>query len=286
MTRAARVRPARALSLRGREFVWGERTFVMGIVNATPDSFSGDGVGADVAAAAALAQAMEAAGADVIDVGAESTRPGAAPVDPAEEAARAIPAVTAVRAAITAPVSIDTRRAEVAAAALAAGADMVNDIDGLRGDARMAATVAAHGAALVAMHNQRGRAPGDPIANVRAGWRESLRLARAAGIDAGRVILDPGFGFGWTPEENLALVRRLGELTAEGPPVLLGPSRKSALGLALGGAPAGERLEGTAAAVAIAIANGADVVRVHDVAAMRRVALVADAIARGNRRAP
>ena len=258
----------------------------MGIVNATPDSFSGDGVGADAEKAAELARAFEAAGADLVDVGAESTRPGAAPVDPAEELARALPAVAAVRAATTLPVSIDTRRAAVAAAALDAGADLVNDIDGLRGDPDMAGTVAARGAALVAMHNQRGRAPGDPVANVRAGWRESLRLAREAGIDEGRVILDPGFGFGWTAEESLELVRRLRELTAEGPPVLLGPSRKSALGLALGGAPAHERLEGTAAAVAIAIANGVDVVRVHDVAAMRRVAAVADAIARGKRRTP
>ena len=282
----ARPRVPPALRLRGREFVWGERTFVMGIVNATPDSFSGDGVGADAEAAAALARAFEAAGADLIDVGAESTRPGAAPADAAEELARAVPAVAAVRAATALPVSIDTRRAQVAAAALDAGADLVNDIDGLRGDPDMAATVAARGAALVAMHNQRGRAPGDPVSCVRAGWRESLRLAREAGIDAGRVILDPGFGFGWTPEESLALVRRLGELTAEGPPVLIGPSRKSALGLVLGGAPASERLEGTAAAVAIAIANGADVVRVHDVAAMRRVARAADAIARGNWRAP
>ena len=283
---SARPRARPALRLRGREFVWGERTYVMGIVNATPDSFSGDGVGADAEAAAALARAFEAAGADLIDVGAESTRPGAAPVDAAEELARAVPAVAAVRAATALPVSIDTRCAQVAAAALDAGADLVNDIDGLRGDPGMAAAVAARGAALVAMHNQRGRAPGDPVASVRAGWRESLRLAREAGIDAGRVILDPGFGFGWTPEESLALVRRLRELTAEGPPVLIGPSRKSALGLVLDGAPASERLEGTAAAVAIAIANGADVVRVHDVAAMRRVARAADAIARGNWRAP
>ena len=283
---SARPRVPPALRLRGREFVWGERTYVMGIVNATPDSFSGDGVGADAEAAAALARSLEAAGADLIDVGAESTRPGAAPVDAAEELARAVPAVAAVRAATALPVSIDTRRAQVAAAALDAGADLVNDIDGLRGDPDMAAAVAARGAALVAMHNQRGRAPGDPVASVRAGWRESLRLAREAGIDAGRVILDPGFGFGWTPEESLALVRRLRELTAEGPPVLIGPSRKSALGLVLDGAPASERLEGTAAAVAIAIANGADVVRVHDVAAMRRVARAADAIARGKWRAP
>lgn len=166
MSVRSRVPPA--LRLRGREFVWGERTFVMGIVNATPDSFSGDGVGADAEAAAALARAFEAAGADLIDVGAESTRPGAAPVDPAEELARAVPAVAAVRAATALPVSIDTRRAEVAAAALDTGADLVNDIDGLRGDPDMAPAAAARGAALVAMHNQRGRAPGDPVASVRA----------------------------------------------------------------------------------------------------------------------
>ena len=261
----------------------------MAIVNVTPDSFSGDGLGggeADTAAAAAsLARAFEAAGADLIDVGAESTRPGADPVTPAEEAARALPAVEAVRAATDLPLSIDTRRAEVAAAALDAGADVVNDIDGLRGDGRMAEVAAARGAALVAMHNQRGREPGDVVANVLAGWAESLRLAEEAGIPRERIILDPGFGFGWTPEENLELVRRLDELAVAGLPLLLGPSRKSTLGLVLD-APAGERLEGTAAAVAIAIARGADVVRVHDVAAMRRVAAVADAISRGRWRAP
>ena len=261
----------------------------MAIINVTPDSFSGDGLGgggADAADAAAdLARALEAAGADLIDVGAESTRPGAEPVTPAEEAARALPAVEAIRAATDLPLSIDTRRAEVAATALDAGADLVNDIDGLRGDGRMAEVAAARGAALVAMHNQRGRAPGDVVANVLAGWEESLRIAAGAGIPRERIILDPGFGFGWTPEENLELVRRLDELAAPGLPLLLGPSRKSTLGLVLD-APAGERLEGTAAAVAIAIARGADVVRVHDVAAMRRVAAVADAISRGRWRAP
>ena len=261
----------------------------MAIVNVTPDSFSGDGLGGgdagSAAAAASLARAFEAAGADLIDVGAESTRPGADPVTPAEEAARALPAVEAIRAATELPLSIDTRRAEVAAAALDAGADLVNDIDGLRGDGRMAGVAAARGAALVAMHNQRGRAPGDVVANVLAWWAESLRTAEEAGIPRERIILDPGFGFGWTPEENLELVRRLDELAVAGQPLLLGPSRKSTLGLVLD-APAGERLEGTAAAVAIAIARGADVVRVHDVAAMRKVAAVADAISRGRWRAP
>ncbi len=257
----------------------------MAIVNVTPDSFSGDGIGADAHAAAALADASAKAGADIIDVGAESTRPDAIAVTPAEEAARAIPAVAAIRAATDLPISIDTQHAEVAEAALEAGADMVNDINGLRADARMAEVVAAHGAALVAMHNQRGRAPGDVVANVLDGWSESLAIAEAAGIPRERIVLDPGFGFGWKPEENLEMVRRLDELTAAGQPILLGPSRKSTLGLVLD-APVEERLEGTAAAVAIAIARGVDIVRVHDVDAMRKVAAVADAISRGRWRAP
>ena len=157
---------------------------------------------------------------------------------------------------------------------------MVNDINGLRGDARMAEVVASRGAALVAMHNQRGRAPGDVVANVLAGWEESLRLAGKAGIPRERIILDPGFGFGWTPEENLEMVRRLDEFAVAGLPLLLGTSRKSTLGLVLD-APVEERLEGTAASVAIAIAKGVDIVRVHEVAAMRKVAAVADAISRG-----
>ncbi len=253
----------------------------MAIVNVTPDSFSGDGVGSHApAAAAALAREFAEAGADIIDAGAESTRPDADPVTPAEEAARALPAIAAIRAATDLPISIDTQHAEVAEAALDAGADMVNDINGLRGDACMAEVAASRGAALVAMHNQRGRESGDVVANVLAGWEESLRLATEAGIPRERIILDPGFGFGWTPEENLEMVRRLDELAVAGLPLLLGTSRKSTLGLVLD-APVEERLEGTAASVAIAIAKGVDIVRVHEVAAMRKVAAVADAISRG-----
>lgn len=257
----------------------------MAIVNVTPDSFSGDGLGPDPAAAAALAKRFAEEGADIIDVGAESTRPDAIPVTPEQEAARALPAVAAIRAATDLPISIDTQHAGVAEVALHAGADMVNDINGLRADRGMAAVVASRGAALVAMHNQRGRPPGDVVANVLAGWDESLRIAHEAGVPRDRIILDPGFGFGWTPEENLQIVQRLDEFAAAGQPLLLGPSRKSTLGLVLD-APVEERLEGTAAAVAIAIAGGVDVVRVHDVAEMRRVAAVADAITRGRWRAP
>ena len=258
----------------------------MAIVNVTPDSFSGDGLGPEAATeAGALAAEFAAAGADLIDVGGESTRPGATAVPPGEEAARVLPAIHAIRAATDLPLSIDTQHAAVADAALSGGADIVNDIWGLRGDGRMAEVVASHGAGLVAMHNQRGRESGDVIAEVTAGWNESLAIATRSGIAPERIILDPGFGFGWTAQANLELVRRLGELTAAGFPILLGPSRKSTIGLVID-APAGERLEGTAAAVAIAIAHGVDLVRVHDVASMRKVAAVADAITRGHWRAP
>ena len=257
----------------------------MAIVNITPDSFSGDGLGPDPTAAAALAKRFAEEGADIIDVGAESTRPDATPVTPQQEAERALPAVAAIRAATDLPISIDTQHAEVAEVALDAGADMVNDINGLRADEGMAGVVAARGAALVAMHNQRGRPPGDVVANVLAGWDESLRIAAEAGVPRDCIVLDPGFGFGWTPEENLQIVQRLDELTVAGQPLLLGPSRKSTLGLVLD-APAEERLEGTAAAVAIAIARGVDIVRVHDLAEMRRVAAVADAVTRGRWQAP
>lgn len=252
----------------------------MAIVNVTPDSFSGDGLGPDPAAAASLARRFAEEGADIIDVGAESTRPDATPVTQEQEAERALPAVTAIRAVTDIPISIDTQHAEVAEAALQAGADMVNDINGLRADDRMGAVVASRGATLVAMHNQRGRPSGDVVANVLAGWDESLRIAEEAGVSRDRIVLDPGFGFGWTPEENLQLVQRLDELAAAGQPLLLGPSRKSTLGLVLD-APVEERLEGTAAAVAIAVARGVDIVRVHDVAEMRKVAAVADAVTRG-----
>ena len=281
----ARAYPSPCLTVRGRTFEWGARTYLMAIVNVTPDSFSGDGVGGDPQGASALARTFEEAGADIIDIGAESTRPDAVAVTPAEEAARALPAIAAIRAATDLPLSIDTRHAEVAEAALDAGADMVNDINGLRADPAMAGVVARRGAALVAMHNQRGRPPGGVVANVLAGWEESLRLAAEAGIPRERIILDPGFGFGWTPEENLQIVRRLDELAVARQPILLGPSRKSTLGLVLD-APVEERLEGTAAAVAIAVAKGVDIVRVHDVAEMRRVAAVADAISRGRWRSP
>jgi len=276
---------APSLTLRGREFAWGARTFLMGIINATPDSFSGDGLGADPVAAARLAAAFEQAGADILDIGGQSSRPGAPVLDAAEEARRVIPCIEAVRAVSSLPISVDTFHAAVADEALRAGADAVNDIWGLRFDDGLPAVAARHGAVLIAMHNQRGRDFHDVAADIAAGLRETLAICARSGIPPGRVILDPGFGFGWAPEQNLEMLRRLPELWHFRLPLLLGTSRKSTIGLVLD-APVDARFEGTAASVAIAVAAGADLVRVHDVAAMARVTRVTDAIVRAGWSAP
>ena len=274
-----------SLEVRGRRFAWGTKTYLMAIINETPDSFSGDGIAGDLAATVALAKRFEAEGADILDIGGESSRPGATPLPAAEEIARVVPAIAAVRAVTHLPISIDTCHASVAGAALEAGADMVNDIWGLRNDPAMAALVARRGVPLVAMHNQRGRTFHDVAGDIRAGFEATLALARAAGIDRQQLILDPGFGFGWTPEQNLEMLRRLPEMWELEMPLLVGTSRKSTLGLVLE-APVDQRFEGTAASVALCVAGGADIVRVHEVAAMARVAKVADAIVRANWRAP
>jgi dihydropteroate synthase len=258
-----------------------ERTLVMGIVNATPDSFSGDGTGGDPGDAVVLVLAHAAAGADIVDVGGESTRPGSTPVAVETELARVVPVVRELAARLEVPVSVDTRRAVVARAALEAGASLVNDVWGLRRDPEMAPVVAAAGAAVVVMHNQSGVDYGDLVAEVCAGLHESLALAEAAGIERERVIVDPGFGFGKTPAHNLELLRRLGELRGLDRPLLVGPSRKSTIGALLGGAPPDRRLEGTLALCVLAAAHGADLVRVHDVAEVVRALRVGDAVLRG-----
>lgn len=272
MERTTRIGP--------RWFHWGQRTYIMGIVNVTPDSFSGDGVGDDPEAAAARAEAMVAAGADIIDVGGESTRPGATPVDAETELARVLPVVRRLAARLPVPVSVDTTKPEVAAAALAAGATILNDIHGLRARPEMAALAARHGAAVVAMANMRGYPHEDIIEAVLTQLRESITIAERAGIPPERVIIDPGFGFGTTPTENLTMVRSLHVLKCLDRPILIGPSRKSTIGLVLD-LPVQERVEGTAATIAIAIDRGADIVRVHDVPVMVRVARMTDAITRG-----
>ncbi len=301
-----------SLVLNNRTFVWGARTYVMGIVNITEDSFSGDGIlqrtaptepvgptedVTDRMVAAALGQVRRfaAVGVDLVDVGGESTRPGSLPVSAEEELARVLPVIRALAAEFDLPVSIDTYKAQVAEAALQAGAVMINDVWGLHADPDLAAVAAEYDVPLILMHNRSswahaeikerlgGRYIGMQYENlledIRRELMESVALARAAGVPDAHIILDPGIGFGKTVEQNLELIDRLGDIRSLGYPVLLGPSRKSFIGYTLD-LPPDQRVEGTAAAVAVGIARGADIVRVHDVSYMVRVAKVADAIVR------
>jgi dihydropteroate synthase len=273
------------ITIRDRQFVWGSRTYIMGVINVSPDSFSGDGLGGDVDAAVEQGRRFEAEGADILDVGGESTRPNFEAISVAEEIERVVPVIRRLVRETSLPISIDTSKVEVAERAIKeAGAHMLNDIWGFRQDGeRMALLAAETGLPAVVMHNQRGRpfrdVIGDVIGDILAGLGESLRIARQAGIPEERLIIDPGFGFGWDEKHNLEMLRRLGELRVLGRPILIGTSRKSTIGKVLD-LPVEERLEGTAATVAIAIANGADIVRVHDVKAMIRVARMTDAIVR------
>ena len=270
------------ITIRDRQFVWGSRTYVMGVINISPDSFSGDGLGRDVDAAVEQGRRFEEEGADILDVGGESTRPDFQPVSAAEELERVMPVVRRLVRETSLPVSIDTSKVEVSERAIKeAGAHMINDIWGFRQDGeRMAALAAETGLPAVVMHNQRGRPFRDVVDDLLKGFKESLRIARQAGVPEERLIIDPGFGFGWTEEQSLEILRRLAELRVLGRPILIGTSRKSTIGKVLD-LPAEDRLEGTAATVAISIANGADIVRVHDVKAMVRVARMSDAVVRG-----
>lgn len=264
---------------------FGRRTLIMGILNVTPDSFSDGGKYVDPEQAVARAKAMVAEGADIIDVGGESTRPGSHPVPAAEEIRRVVPVVRMLASELSIPVSVDTQKAAVARAALEAGAAMVNDIWGLQGDPEMAETAARFGVPVVVMHNKlRPEYSADLMGEIRDFLRVSIERARAAGIPPGMVIVDPGFGFGKKVGHNLELVARLDELAELGCPVLLGPSRKSTIGRVLD-LPVADRVEGTAALVALAISRGADIVRVHDVRQMVRVARMADVVVRPAARA-
>ena len=269
-----------------RTFAWGERTYVMGIVNVTPDSFSGDGLltgrSADVVAdAVAQSRTMAAEGADLLDVGGESTRPGHVEVAEDEELRRVVPVIAAIRQALPEmPISVDTTKPAVAEAALAAGADLVNDVWAVAPDDSLARVAAAHAAPLVLMHNRAEPRYEDLVAEVIADLQAAIERAVGAGVAREQLIVDPGFGFGKTPEHNVAILAALGELRVLGRPILLGTSRKSTLGRILD-LPADQRLEATLATTALGIAAGADVVRVHDVRANVRVARTADAIIRG-----
>jgi dihydropteroate synthase len=286
------------ISIAGNKFVWGSQTYVMGILNITPDSFSGDGLGQDgdsVAAAVAQAKTFLKAGVHILDVGGESTRPGSEPVGAAEELARVIPVVRTLAEMDDVPISIDTYKAEVAVAALDAGASLINDVWGLKADPEMAPLAAARGVPVIAMHNRStpksaevqerlgGRYTGveyeDLIEDIKRELLESVEIALAAGVPKEHIILDTGIGFGKTVRQNLELLNRTDEIRALGYPVLIGSSRKSFIGYTLD-LPPDQRIEGTAATVAIAIARGADIVRVHDVEIMARVAKMTDAIVR------
>jgi len=263
-----------------------DRVALVGILNATPDSFSDGGVHLDPARAAEAAVAMAAAGAGMLDVGGESTRPGAAPVSAAEERGRLLPVLRAVRAAVRLPISVDTTKADVAAAALDAGADLVNDVSAGRWDADMLPLCARERVPVVLMHMQgtpatmqRDPRYTDVVTEVRDFLAERAAAARAAGIPADAIVVDPGIGFGKTVAHNCRLLRRLDLLALLGYPLLVGVSRKGFIGELAGGRASGERLHGTAAAVALAVAGGARLVRVHDVAAMRDVVRVAEAVA-------
>jgi dihydropteroate synthase len=279
-------------------FAWRSRTYVMGILNITPDSFSGDGLfrGKQIVEAALnQARGFVASGADMLDVGGESTRPGAEPVGAQQEMERVIPVIEALSQETDLPVSIDTYKASVASAALAAGASLVNDVWGLRADPELAALVAERSVPVVLMHNRSqpanaevrdrlgGRYVGVEYANliedVKKELLESIAIAHKAGISDEKIILDPGIGFGKTVEQNLELLNLCGEIRDLGYPLLVGPSRKSFIGYTLN-LPPEQRVEGTASAVAVAIARGADIVRVHDVEQIARVAMMTDAIVR------
>ncbi len=274
------------LTIRETTFTWGARTWVMGILNATPDSFSGDGMlstgGADlVARAVAQAEKMADEGADILDIGGESTRPGHADVDADEETRRVVPVVAAVRAALPGmPISVDTTKPVVADAAIAAGADLINDVWGVSEDTSLARLAADHGVPLVVMHNRAEARYDDLIVEIVDDLRRALARAVAAGVPQERLIVDPGFGFGKTADHNLIVLRELATLQALGRPILLGTSRKSTLGKVLD-LPPEERLEATLATTALGIAAGTDIVRVHDVAPNVRAARMTDAVIRG-----
>ena len=265
----------------------GTRTLVMGIINVTPDSFSGDSLGDDVAAVVAQARRMHAEGADLLDVGGLSTRPGSEPVSPDEELRRVVPVVERLAAEVPLPISVDTYRATVAEGALRAGAHIVNDITGFREDPAILDVAAQHGAAVIAMHIQGRPATMQQyphytnlLGEVIAYLRESVAQAVAAGVPRERIWVDPGIGFGKTLAHNLELLRRLGELRVLGQPILIGTSRKGFIGRLLGGVPPAERVTGTGATLAVSICHGADVVRVHDVGPAVEVVRVTDAIMR------
>ncbi|HEX9344568.1 MAG TPA: dihydropteroate synthase [Candidatus Acidoferrum sp.] len=277
------------LQLRSGKLMLGERTLVMGVLNVTPDSFSDGGKFFDAERAVEQAMEMERRGADLLDVGGESTRPGSAGISAQEELARVLPVLRALRGRLKIPVSIDTQKTEVAEAALDAGAQIINDISGLKSDPRIAKVAARRRVPLILMHMrgeprtmQAGGFARDVMQDVMQGLRKSARVARKSGVRKSQIILDPGIGFGKSFAQNYELLQKLPQLAKLGYPLLVGTSRKGFLGATLARegkpAPPEERIWGTAATVTASILNGAHIVRVHDVAEMVQVARVADCL--------
>ncbi len=276
------------LSFREFSLDFSKKTYIMGILNVTPDSFSDGGIFFDRNIAIERGLRMVEEGADIIDVGGESTRPGAEPVTSEEEIRRTIPVIEDLAKRVGIPISIDTYKAEIARRALDAGASIVNDISGLRFDDEMPKVVAEYNAPVVIMHikgapkNMQANPEYDALVpEIMDFLRAGIRIALRSGVREDMIIIDPGIGFGKTFAHNLEVIKNLDEFSLLGRPLLIGPSRKAFLGKILDGAPASERIEGTAAAVAISIMNGANIVRVHDVKEMVKVAKVTDAIKRG-----
>lgn len=293
------------ITINGHSLIWGSRTYIMGILNLTPDSFSGDGLlnmdessgelQIDLEAVLEKGRRFVENGADILDVGGESTRPGAQTISAEEEMERVVPVIAKLATSLDVILSIDTYKASVAEAAIKEGANMVNDVWGFHADPELVKVAVRYKTPVILMHNRSswanaeikerlgGRYVGIPYENlmedVKRELMESVSIARAAGIPDDQIIIDPGIGFGKSVEQNLELVDRLDEIRALGYPVLLGPSRKSFIGYTLN-LPPDQRLEGTAAAVAIGIGRGADIVRVHDIPFMSRVVRMSDAIVR------
>lgn len=275
------------LDCNGIKLKIGERTLVMGILNLTPDSFYGDGIYKNVDFAVEIAKEMCEEGADIIDIGGESTRPGADPVPVEEELERVIPVIKKVRNQINIPISIDTYKAEVAEQAILNGANIVNDISGLRFDLEMRKVVSKYRVPVVIMHikgtpknMQLNPVYEDVVKEIIEYLKDSIEMAKESGIEEDKIIIDPGIGFGKRVEDNLEILRRLSEFKILNKPILIGTSNKSFIGKILN-LPIYERLEGTAATVAISILNGADIVRVHNVKEMKRVVTITDAVVRG-----
>lgn len=278
-------RPKFRLRLPSYTLRLGERTLIMGVVNVTPDSFSDGGKFFERDAAIAHALKMERDGADIIDIGAESTRPGAKPLEAQEELGRLLPVLEKLCGKLRIPISVDTQKAEVAQAAIIAGAQIVNDISALQFDPRMSEVVSKRKVGIILMHMrgsprtmQKGPFARDVMRDVTAGLREALRRADQGGIARSQMLLDPGIGFGKNYKQNFQILARLRELARLGYPIVVGASRKAFIGATLGNAPESERAWGTAATVAASILNGAHVVRVHDVKEMAQVARIADRI--------